>query len=172
MRILEGQCWNHPRLYNVCPRGRTFFNSLIKIWLKDFRWVMLSIKDSTNNIFLIHKGELSPQYLKNFIRGLLSNTIIKRFVNKHSYTPRRQRRWNIFKYVARYMCCAHLWISIGDFCFSNSDDIKMKICFMQKLSLKIFQVTIKADYIVMKNRKARDTLIFWQLRFHFLKAVG
>ena len=43
---------------------------------------------------------------------------------------------------------------------------------MQKLSLKIFQVTIKADYVVMKNRKARDSLIFWQLRFHFLKTMG
>ena len=45
---------------------------------------------------------------------------------------------------------------------------------MQKLSLKIFQVTIKADYVVMKNRKARDSLalIFWQLCFHFLKTMG
>ena len=49
----------------------------------------------------------------------------------------------------------------------------MKICFMQKLTgMKIFQVTIKADYVVMKNRKARDTVIFSQLRFHFLKTVG
>ena len=115
---------------------------------------MLSIKDSTNNIFLIHKGELSAQYVKSFIRCLFLNTIIKRFVNKYSYTPRRQRRWNILKYAARYMCYAHM------ICFSNSDDIKMKMYFMQKLSLKIFQVTIKADCVVMKNRKARDSLIF------------
>ena len=31
---------------------------------------------------------------------------------------------------------------------------------------------IKADYVVMKNRKARDSLIFWQLRFISLQLWG
>ena len=38
---------------------------------------MLSIKDSTNNIFLIHKREFSPQYLKSFIREMSTSYSVR-----------------------------------------------------------------------------------------------
>ena len=38
---------------------------------------------------------------------------------------------------------------------------------MQKMSLKIFQVTIKAKIVTWKIFKDRDSFIFWELRFRF-----
>ena len=70
------------------------------------------------------------------------------------------------------MCCAHLWISIGDFCFSNSDDIKMKIYFMQKLSLKIFQVTIRLTTLFWKTEKLEIVSSFDNFVFVSLKLWG
>jgi len=42
---------------------------------------MLSISDSTNNIFLILKGKLCPQYLKSFIDESLDYRVLERTSN-------------------------------------------------------------------------------------------
>jgi len=76
-----------------------FLERIIKVGLKIFRIIMLSINDPTNNIRFLNKLYFNPYGLESFSGRCFNNIIVQVTTDVYSNTSRRQRCWNLFKFI-------------------------------------------------------------------------